>query len=106
MRATCFRWIFAATVLVILVVAPLEYFRLRYDHGKRLRVVTPGKLYRSGQLTAAGLEEAIQRFQFRTVLNLQNEAPDPDLDNGMRESELFRRLGVRFAFIDVDLLDK
>jgi tyrosine-protein phosphatase SIW14 len=106
MRATCFRWVFAAALLFTLVAVPLEYFRVRYDHGKRLRVVTPGKLYRCGQLTAAGLEEAIQRFQIRTVLNLQNEAPDPDLDNGMRESELFRRLGVRFAFIDVDLLGK
>jgi tyrosine-protein phosphatase SIW14 len=83
-----------------------EYFRTRYDYVNRLRVVTPGKLYRSGQLTAAGLEDAVNRFHIRTVLNLQNEAPDPELDTGLHESELSRRLGVRFVFLDIDLLDK
>jgi tyrosine-protein phosphatase SIW14 len=106
MRSSLFRWTFGIILFISLVGISFGYFRLRYDHSKRLRVVTPGKIYRSGQLTASGLEEAIERFHIRTVLNLQNEAPDPELDNGMRESDYVRSLGVRYAFIDVDLLDK
>lgn len=106
MGSTLFRWVFGLTLLVTLVCGSLGYYRMRYDHGKRLRVVTPGKLYRSGQLTAAGVEDAVKRFGIRTVLNLQNEVPDPVLETGERESEMARRLGVRFAFIEVDLIDR
>ena len=106
MGVPLFRWIYGLTLIAVLVGVSFGYYRARYDHGKRLRVVTPGKLYRSGQLTARGFEEAIQRYHIRTVLNLQEEVPDPEIDAGLRESELSRRLGARFVFIFVDLLDK
>jgi len=37
--------------------------------------VDPGDLYRSGQLDGAQLEEAIERYRIRTIINLRGENP-------------------------------
>ncbi len=89
-----------------LAVAPLVYYRWQYNHAKRLREVAPGVLYRSGQLTAAGLEEAVGRFGIRTVVNFQNETPDPEVSPGLTESEFCARLGVKYLFLAPDLVPR
>ena len=59
---------------VILALAiPAAYYRNSYSHAKRLRVVTAGKFYRSGQMTADGFRDAVRRFDLKTVINLQEE---------------------------------
>lgn len=86
------------------------YFRSTYNHSKRLRTVEAGKVYRCGQLTEAGFEAAVRELGIRTVLNLQDDYPDPDiwhdyLDRStVKESEVCRRLGVRYAWIGPDLV--
>jgi protein tyrosine phosphatase (PTP) superfamily phosphohydrolase (DUF442 family) len=83
-----------------------------YTHAKRLREVTPGVLYRCGQLTSDGFAEAVNEFGIRTIINLQDEYPDPDVLTGyfhpsrIKESELCRRLGVRYVYIAPDLLPR
>ena len=37
------------------------YFRVTYEHSKRLRVVDPGRYHRSGQMTADGFRDAVRR---------------------------------------------
>ena len=44
---------------------------------------TPGKVYRSGQMTVRGFVEAVQRYHIRTIINLQDEYPDPDVTPGL-----------------------
>lgn len=108
--ATTSRCWLGALLALLVVGAPLAYYRATYERGKRLRVVTAGRVYRSGQLTAAGLTQAVQRLGIRTVINLQEEAPDPAVRTGwlargtVPESELCRRLGVRFICLPPDLL--
>jgi tyrosine-protein phosphatase SIW14 len=98
-----------ALVLLVLAPAPLWY-RYRYVEAKRLRVVADGVLYRAGQMTAAGLREAIGRYEIRTVINLQHESPDPLLPEhwlgrgSIRESQLCAQLGVRYVVLTPDLL--
>ena len=106
MQSSSFRWAFSGTVTVLLLALPFTYYRMRYDDGKRLRVVTPGKLYRSGQLTAAGLDEAVLRFGIRTVLNFRSEATDPRLTTGEQEHAFLQRRGVKFHYIWISLLDR
>lgn len=107
---TLLRWVFGALIVALLVGVPTVYHRYVYTHGKRLREVTPGVLYRSGQLTVAGFQDAVERFGIRTVVNLQEEAPDPDVFAGfldtrtVKESEVCRQLGVRFVHIPPDVL--
>ena len=105
----CLSWTFGIALALFMTVTPYVYYRQCYETNKRFRVVQSGKLYRSGCLTVEGFEDAIKRHGIRTVLNLQEEAPDPDLDASYfstrteRESELCKRLGVNYEFLQVDL---
>ena len=48
------RWILGSTLAILLTVVPFIYYRISYTYQKRFRVVTPGRFYRSGCMTAAG----------------------------------------------------
>ena len=104
------RWTWGVGIAAMLVGVPFVHFRAVYAHGKRLREVTPGRVYRSGQLTADGFADACTRYGIRTVVNLQDEYPDPEVARSfwsgrtVKESELCRRLGVRYVFIQPDLV--
>jgi protein tyrosine/serine phosphatase len=108
MRAVV-RCCLGAGIAAVLVAWPFVHFRAQYAYHKRLRDVTPGALYRSGQLTAEGFRDAVARLGIRTVINCQNEFPDPELRRSfwdrrtVRESELCHELGVRYVHLDPDL---
>ena len=103
-------WILGISLALFMTLTPFFYYRWHYTTYKRLRVVEDGKLYRSGCLTAEGFEEAVVKYGIRTIVNLQEEAPDPDLPitpysySTEKESELCRRLGVKLEFLSVDLV--
>ena len=71
------RWVLAVFVAVLVMGPPLIAYRLQYIHAKRFREVIPGRIYRSGQMTADGFRDAIERYRIKTVVNLQHEDPDP-----------------------------
>ena len=96
-----------ATLAVALIAGlPLLHYRAGYDQTKRLRVVTDGKFYRSGQLTAEGFREAHRKYGFKTVINLQEEARDPLIPvkafgkPAVRQSQVLADLGVKAITID------
>jgi protein tyrosine phosphatase (PTP) superfamily phosphohydrolase (DUF442 family) len=101
-----------AALLVLISVVPFVYYRYVYVHGKRLRVVEDGKLYRSGQMTIDGFADAVKRYGIRTIVNAQDEYPDPEIAAGyfdpgtIKESELCRQLGVRYVYIVPDLIPR
>ncbi|MCS7015599.1 MAG: tyrosine-protein phosphatase [Gemmatales bacterium] len=92
-------------LLLFLIVGSTAYYRVSYAEAKRLRIVEPGKLYRSGQLSQRGLERTLRRFGIRTVINLQEEAPNPEL-GAESEVALCRRLAVRYVFLPCDSLSR
>jgi len=102
--------ILAASIALLVVGAPLTYHRYQLTTHKRLRVVAPGKFYRSGQMTANGFVDAVHALGIRTVLNVQNEIPDPDLRRSFldgstkSECELCRELGVHYILLEPDLV--
>lgn len=104
------RWALGLAIAALLTVVPFVYYRATYAHAKRLREVSPGVLYRSGQLTTAGFAEAIQKFGIRTVVNLQDEYADPGVSEGYlipgecAESEMCARLGVRYLWMPPALM--
>jgi hypothetical protein len=106
------RWVLAVFVAVLIIGPPLVAYRLQYIHAKRFREVIPGRIYRSGQMTAAGFRYAVESYGIKTVINLQHEAPDPLLPDHwlgkgkIRESELCRELGVKYVLIKPDVLPK
>jgi protein-tyrosine phosphatase len=96
--------------LLLFVAWPYFYFRYVYTHAKRLHTVVPGQFYRSGQLTAEGFRDAVKELGIRTIINVQDDVPDPDLDlnflhlSTVPESELCRQLGVRYVNLAPDLV--
>jgi protein tyrosine phosphatase (PTP) superfamily phosphohydrolase (DUF442 family) len=97
-------------LFAIVGVVSFFLFRAEYSHGKRLRVVEPGRFYRCGQLTAAGFEDAIREYGIKTIINLQEDVPDPNIWNNYydrrtsKESDLCKRLGVRYVWLAPDLV--
>ncbi len=108
--ANLLRWFLATLAVLVAVGPPFAAFRYQYAHAKRFHEVSPGRLYRSGQMTAGGFREAIDRYGIKTVINLQHEEPDPLLPDHwlgrgkLRESELCRQLGVKYVLLTPDIL--
>ncbi|MGE3805408.1 MAG: dual specificity protein phosphatase family protein [Gemmataceae bacterium] len=106
------RWYLGIGIALMIFVTPYFYYRYTYTYAKRLRSVVPGQVYRSGQMTAAGFAEAIETLGIRTVINLQDEYPDPDVDldflgtGTIKESAMCRQLGARYVMIRPDLLPR
>ncbi len=104
----------ALSTLVGLIVGvwPIVEYRNVYAFSKRLREVTPGRVYRCGELNAEGFAETVARLKIRTVLNLQDDFPDPDVTKSfwdwstIKESELCRQLGVQYVLIKPDLIPR
>jgi protein tyrosine/serine phosphatase len=67
------RWqiVLAGTAAALVVAAPLVYSAHRNTHLRNLRVVEEGVLYRSGQLTPAGLERVVHDHNIKTVVTLR-----------------------------------
>jgi tyrosine-protein phosphatase SIW14 len=108
--AAWLRWGLGLSIATMIVVVPFVHYRATYAHAKRLREVTAGKFYRCGQLTAAGFREAIARYGIQTVINLQDEDPDPHLPASYYasrpvepESEVCRQAGARYVLLSFDL---
>jgi tyrosine-protein phosphatase SIW14 len=110
--AAGFRWGMIGLVVFLVGVVPVVFYRMVYNHSRRLREVVPGRVYRSGQLTVPGFAEAVSRLGIRTIVNLQDDFPDPYIrksfwtDQGIKESDLCRRLNVRYVLIEPDLVSR
>jgi protein tyrosine/serine phosphatase len=110
--ATWTRWVLGLGLAVLLTVVPFVYYRYSYTDMKRLRVVQPGVLYRSGQLSVDGFTRAVLRYRIRTIVNAQDEWPDPDVVGNwfntgtIKESELCRQLGVNYVHLAPDLISR
>ncbi len=104
------RWVCGLLLAAFVTVVPYAYYRWEYTYAKRLRVVVPDRVYRSGQMTAAGFRDAVERYRIRTIVNLQDEYADPDISAGYftseteKETALCRRLGVNYVYLPPDLI--
>lgn len=91
------RFLPGALVAISLVVVPYAYSVVRERNLRNFRVVQDGVLYRSAQLSPAGLERVIHDYGIRTVVNFRDveegkwaEPPAP------WEEELCAKLGVNY----------
>jgi protein tyrosine/serine phosphatase len=110
--------VLAAVVVATVVGVPIAHQRTAYEQHKRLRVVTDGRVYRSGQMTADGFRDAIRRYGIKTVINLQDDEPHTDANerdpalpqnpfNKARtpESEVVTAAGARYVQFDGNALN-
>ncbi len=110
--AVGFRLGLIGLVVFIIGVVPITFYRMVYNHSRRLREVVPGRVYRSGQLTVPGFADAVATLGIRTFINLQDDFPDPDISQSfwskrtVKESDLCRQLHVRYVLIEPDLVSR
>jgi tyrosine-protein phosphatase SIW14 len=106
------RWAMGVAIAALIIAVPIVHYRAVYNHGRRLREVDAGVLYRSGCLTAEGFKDAVQRLHIRTIVNLQDEFPDPPIRSSyldtstVSEVNLCKEMGVRYVFIAPDLISR
>lgn len=99
------RWVLAAGLAAIIIAVPAVRYRMVYSTEKRFREVTPGKIYRSGQLSADAFRKQLREHHIKLVINLQDEHPDPLLPSGywdrphIPESQVCAEEGARFTFL-------
>ena len=106
-------WVGAALLLAMIVGVPLLHGRSQYEQHRRLRVVTDGRVYRSGQLYGDGFRQAFQTYGIKTIVNLQEEAEqiDPKIPRSYfrrdkeSESEVCTEQGVRFINLAGGVMD-
>ncbi len=92
------RWCMALLTVGVIVGGPAGYAAYRNANFRSFRVVTPGVLYRSGQLSQAGLERVLHDYGIRTVITLRDPAvsgKEPDWG----EEEFCRQRDLRYVRI-------
>jgi protein tyrosine/serine phosphatase len=93
------RIILGSLIVLILVGGPLGYAHFRQGYSRNFRMVREGVLYRSGQLSLAGLKSAIHDYGIKTVVTLRDslygDAPPPDL----KEEEYCKSHGITYRRI-------
>ena len=104
-------WILGAVLATAVLGLPGLHYRYTYEQSKRLRVVTDGKFYRSGQLPASGFRDAAAKYGIKTVINLQEEARDPLIPErafakpSVRQSDVLAGLNVNAIALDGGVLE-
>lgn len=69
--ASRLRTALGVSVAALVVAVPLVYSAHENTHLRNFRVVEDGVLYRSGQLTPAGLDRVIRDYNIKTVVTLR-----------------------------------
>jgi len=67
-------YVFSGIIVTLLVAGPLIYARQKHAHLRNLQVVHDGVLYRSGQLSPAGLKRVVHDYRIKTVVTLRDAA--------------------------------
>ncbi len=93
--------IWAAVVLILAAVVGLPWGvnAHREKNIRNFRVVEPGVLYRSGQMSLAGFEKMVTTYGIRTVVTLRDADVEGDRPPDADEEALARKLDLRHVRI-------
>ena len=97
--ARTFPWLMGTLVAAVLVGLPWGYETYRQKHYRNFRTVTPGVLYRSGQMTLAGLDRVVHDYGIRTVVTLRDADMPGDPPPDRAEEAFCRKLAIKHVRI-------
>ncbi|NBR05801.1 MAG: hypothetical protein EBT92_08515 [Planctomycetes bacterium] len=90
-----FSRILGLVVLLPVIVFPIYVSKYQQKQYRNFRVVKPGVLYRSGQMTPVGLKKIVDEYHIKAIVSLRDsyssEAP-PDI----QEEAFAREYGVKY----------
>ncbi|MFO0937804.1 MAG: dual specificity protein phosphatase family protein [Gemmataceae bacterium] len=88
------RAVLVVALFLVIILIPLRYAYNQQARLRNFRVVEPGVLYRSGQLTSNGLRNLVRELGIRTVVNFRAEETGPQKD--VEEEALCKELGLNY----------
>jgi protein tyrosine/serine phosphatase len=83
-------------IAVMLIVGPVAYWHYRQPFYRNLRMVKDGVLYRSGQLSLAGLERAIHDCGIKTVITLRDSYSEKEAAPDWAEEDFCEARGIHY----------
>jgi tyrosine-protein phosphatase SIW14 len=92
-------WLMGALVATVLVGLPWGYETYRQRHFRNLRTVKPEVLYRSGQMSLAGLQRVVHDYGIRTVVTLRDAELPGDRPPDWAEEEFCKKMAIRHVRI-------
>lgn len=91
------RTLLGLTIATLMVSGPVMYLNHKAEHRRHFRVVEPGRMYRSGQLSQAGLERAIEEYGIRTVVTFRYASKPGTLPPDHAEEVYCRSRGLNYV---------
>ncbi len=86
----------AIALVAFLVGAPLYYAQYRRTDMRNFRIVKDGVLYRSGQMTQAGLKRVIHDYGIKSVVTLRYADNPGETPPDQAEEDFCRSQGIRY----------
>jgi tyrosine-protein phosphatase SIW14 len=93
------RWILGLAIALLILGGPVAFSWYSQGHVRNLREVKEGVLYRSGQLSLAGLRDLIYERGIRTVVTLRDAAEPGNLPPDWEEEEYCRQQEINYVRI-------
>ena len=91
--------VLAITLGILVVAIPIGYRSHMSTKYRNFRVVEPGVLYRSGQLSPTGFEKLAQEYGFKTVISLREQRDDGKVPPDKLESALCESMGIKHVVL-------
>jgi protein tyrosine/serine phosphatase len=96
-RAT--RFFLGLLVVAVIVGLPVGYAAYRNANFRNFSVVKPGVLYRSGQMSVAGLDRIVHDHGIRTVITLRDAEVEGDRPPDWREEKYCQEKDIKYIRI-------
>ncbi len=93
------RLLFPLFCLALVVGAPSAYYYHQQFHYRNFRIVNEGKLYRSGQLSPAGLHRIWHEYGIATIVSLRDDDGLSGVKDPFWEQEYARKQEIVFVRI-------
>src|SRR5437870_3707923 len=94
-----FRFLLGITIAAVIVAGPLGYAYYRQSNLRNFHAVREGVLYRSGQMTIAGLRSVVHDYGIKTVVSLRDSAYPSDPPPDVAEENFCLAEAIRFVRI-------
>lgn len=93
------RYILATFLIALLFCGPVAYSHYRQAQFRHFKIVDDGRLYRSGQMSLAGLQRTIEQYGIRTVISLRFAEKGNPRPGDWQEEAFCEKLGVHYVRI-------
>ncbi len=93
------QYLFTILIAAMLAGGPLVYAYYRQANGRNFRMVREGVLYRSGQMSLAGLQNAVHDYGIKTVVTLRDAYYPNDPPPDLAEEEFCKNANIKYCRI-------